>query len=875
MEENSETKQLLGKIEHLIGLTKDDLTNSVLEIETLTESTKNYDALRRIHKSLTQYIEKKRELVYIGFMGHFSSGKSSTINSLLNLAGNDAREVDLHPSDKAISLITHPDNEPSFVKLVSYGNIPIKPVFVEHEFLKHIVFVDTPGAGDTDPLIIGELMQDYLPICDLLLYFLSATNPLDENDLPLLKSKEETLSLIPTKYIITRADEFKRDFDLPISDSNYDQIQAQRFIAKAKARIEEVIDLIKISNDDFIILDNKKLYNVDQLVKVIDDFSSLDNLENKIRMHEYKVRLFRNNGIKIKNKFLNHATTKLKTLNSYRDEAKSNKEKYENKVKITNNKLTETWRRYQSDIAKIKDKNIKDLAEPEKMDFSNSVWTEPRVKEQKTKIQSSYNTFKTTPIENYYSTFIESVFEQIRIPIENLRSEFANLDLRNFDSLSYKINDFQVSEIPLLQIDFSSFVNDEINKIQILLRSILRDYLIEIRSNNNSLNHRLLNHQPISQFLEIIDEGKIGLSSDLDTHFDHVYLYRQGVFAEHVKEYISKLGIGDKLSQLENEFKDEFKDQIKNKAMDIVFPECENRSITYKTALDNLKKEFDPLNSELGTIDISSTDFDTIDTQSIIKESSNELNSILTESINQRLRYKIQSTVKEIEQEIKTVRDSYKDKLRELRKKRFTYFGLFIIISASIVLPFSIFTYLNMKNSMANSFIISISANFVLPIISFVIAKLTDKFPEKIKSEQEKAYNKISETCNQILNKSLREIRDNEDEKKLIDKRFQEALNKQLEDIKSQPFSRKSEETHQKLLANHQRALEIRKSYKERIMSIATDYSAYFDYDDGIKLDKISKEIKEEAIEPSFTFLDELKTKITSVKSSIDEIEFT
>lgn len=163
---------------------------------------------------------------------------------------------------------------------------------------------------------------------------------------------------------------------------------------------------------------------------------------------------------------------------------------------------------------------------------------------------------------------------------------------------------------------------------------------------------------------------------------------------------------------------------------------------------------------------------------------------------------------------------------------------------------------------MANSFIISISANFVLPIISFVIARITDKFPAKVKTEQEKAHNEISETCNQILNKNLREIRDNQDEKNLIDKRFQETLNKQLEDIKSQPFSKKSEETHQKIVSNHQKTLEIRRKYKDQITAIATDYDSYFVYDEGIKkLDQISGEIKEEAIQPSSPFWTNLKPK--------------
>lgn len=104
---NTETKFILNSLEQIISLSNEELAKSILEIDSNIDSLKNYDLLRRIHKSVNQYIEKKRDLVYIGFMGHFSSGKSSTINSILSLSGQNAREVDLHPSDKGISLIVN------------------------------------------------------------------------------------------------------------------------------------------------------------------------------------------------------------------------------------------------------------------------------------------------------------------------------------------------------------------------------------------------------------------------------------------------------------------------------------------------------------------------------------------------------------------------------------------------------------------------------------------------------------------------------------------------------------------------------------------------------------------------------------------------
>jgi len=299
IEYDTDTKIILKQYENILELSQNELVSSILELNKNVETTSNFELLKRVRRSLNQYIEKKKDLVYIGFMGHFSSGKSSTINSLLKLSNEHRRDVDLHPSDKAISLITHPINEPFFIKLVSYGQIPVRPLMVEHDFLKNIVFIDTPGSGDTDPLLIDELIQDYLPICDLLLYFFSSTNPLDKNDLPLLKAKYEYLSLIPIKYVISRADEFRNDFDKPITETNYDILKAKKFIFKAKSRMEEVLGLIKINEDDFFIVDNRKEFGIKELLSYLEIFASNDNIETKIKMHEYKVNLFRKTGIRI------------------------------------------------------------------------------------------------------------------------------------------------------------------------------------------------------------------------------------------------------------------------------------------------------------------------------------------------------------------------------------------------------------------------------------------------------------------------------------------------------------------------------------------------------------------------------------------------
>jgi len=669
-ENNTESKNILNSLEQILSLTNEELAKNVLEIESNIESSKNYDLLRRIHKSVSQYIEKKRELVYIGFMGHFSSGKSSTINSLLSLYGKDAREVDLHPSDKAISLITHPINEPSFIKLVSYGNTPVKPVILEHELLKNIVFIDTPGTGDTDPLLVNELMQDYLPICDIILYFFSATNPLDKNDLPLLRAKHINLPLIPTKFVITRADEFRLDSDIKISDENFNSLELDKFIFKAKARIEESIDLFKSEISDFFVIDNKKRYKVNELLKYIEEFASTDNLQNKIKMHEYKVALFRKTGLKIRNNFSEHAHIKLKTLNKYVTEANNNILKYDDKVRITNNRLTETWKNFQDEIERIKNKNIKDIEDAYSIQMPKSLWDNIALTSLLKDIDSDFSLFKSTSIKEYTSKFTTNVLNELNPQFKDLEDEINSIDLANFKSVNHKLEKFRIEQISDVEINFSSYIERDLNRIQTELKNITKDFIFLMKSNNNSLSYRLTKQQPLTQFSELVISSQKGLNRDIDSHFEQVYLYRAGVFSEHVKEYISKIGIENKLNQLEKEFNESFKERIKNKAKEIIFPDFDNKCKLFQEKSNELFKKYEENTLEFYSIDLSAVEFEKINIHSKTEENSIELKNNLLININRRITSIVSETIREIEDGIKRNQILYKQNTKELSKKR-------------------------------------------------------------------------------------------------------------------------------------------------------------------------------------------------------------
>lgn len=170
-EADIQCKQILKGLNQLDQYLEKTITKDALELDKNLITAKNKELLKRLRMSLIQYIERGKDLVYIGFMGHFSTGKSSTINSLLNFnkSSEEYRKVGLNPIDKTITLITHNKNQDSMLNITKEGLVTIRSSTLDDDFLDNIVIADTPGTGD--PVLIDEIARDFLPICDLIIYF--------------------------------------------------------------------------------------------------------------------------------------------------------------------------------------------------------------------------------------------------------------------------------------------------------------------------------------------------------------------------------------------------------------------------------------------------------------------------------------------------------------------------------------------------------------------------------------------------------------------------------------------------------------------------------------------------------------------------------
>lgn len=207
--------QVLNGLRQLTQLLQEPETEEALDLAKNARTTEQYNVLRRLTKSLTQYLEREGDLYYVGLVGHFSSGKSSTINSILDIWETDhERQTDLNPTDTTITLITADQNAKSLLGVIREGHVTIRHESVENDLLRQVVLADTPGSGDTQ--FVEEVARDFLPICDVILFFFSATSPLDKTDLPLLTEIHKRLAFIPIRFIVTQADEFRVDAAKPV-----------------------------------------------------------------------------------------------------------------------------------------------------------------------------------------------------------------------------------------------------------------------------------------------------------------------------------------------------------------------------------------------------------------------------------------------------------------------------------------------------------------------------------------------------------------------------------------------------------------------------------------------------------------------------------
>lgn len=859
-----------------------ELVENILEISNNPKSIENFNQLKRIERATDQYRKRTNNLFYIGFLGHFSSGKSSTINTLLKLHGTiNEKKADHNPTDDQITLITSTENNQDVIKLTRSGQVPVIISLIDgNSSLADKVIMDTPGSGD--PSTFEEIVRDSLPLCDLIIYCMAATHPLTNSDIPLLREKEKHLANIPTIYLITRGNEFKVNNLEALNQANFSNAKYQTFASELAARIKQVVDSINLDYNDFIVIDNKEAFNIEILEEKINSFCNAENYGNILRLHDHKIDYFTRSLKEIKSYFIQLIATKLDTIEKYFTQAKVKLDDYEQKTLIGTDKMVNSWRSIDEKIKQVLDGSISQ---------NNSVCKS---------VNTTDDFLNLTTIKDWYKKHSETNLALNKQKTENYQSQIksALIDLKEKvkDKLFSLLDDGELLSTESIQEEIESqikkfyFRNETNYDIIELHKKNYKDafdYLdllsySELKKQIDSLKGRTKNANPLESILKYITEAKTVLSEIFETYKNGVKIYTVAAFSIEAKSYIKNLGLSDELdliditepdinfylTQTETEIFNDF-----NNASNKFEATC--TSIYLK--LNNIIYDSPILAAETNISQLKA------DEETIINSYSAKFNSY-SQEIKSKIQNHFSNKIQSIHSALVNLEVKKDDALKELRTKRIYYYLRksipFLIISGITFLLFYFLPKFNFSSSLSigNQWLLGILINASSALLIAVTSVKKDKH-EVFKGEIE---NKFIEGEKELISEFL----DKDFELFKIDfasaqsSEINELLNQQSNDVLkmalSDKFNFNIKTLHSKLVSTESILRNLLTDYSTAINEFKGTCSKVLNNTTINKevLLKQSKLIKENSISPSFRLLEQTRNNIAEVKTKIEHIDF-
>jgi len=881
---DAQCQQIVAGIERLEEYLQESIVKEALDLDSNHDTIQNQEFLLRLKRSLLQYTERGKNLVYIGFMGHFSAGKSSTINSLLALDedSGQSRRVGLNPVDTSITLITHSENRDLIFNSTKEGLIPIRASYVDHEILRNIVIADTPGAGD--PGLAKEMAKDFLPICDLIIYFLSAAIPLDNADVPLLQEKYSQLAFIPMKFAITRADEFKQTSELSFNDENFDRVKADAFLSELTQRLNRLFndEISYIDRENIVLIDNKSGFRLEQFRNIILDFANISNPSSQISIHSHKIIYFKSSAEKLKSFFRSFLLQKLDALLNIIKTSQANIERFRSKIRVGNNALTESWNKKFSLIGSTR-LNTCNMLPPlsETPDSVRAIYSSYTMREWDNQLKQQVDErFKTAK-----NIINRNCVHQLKKDKNTKRKEVNNLlsldRLNSCESLELKFSPL-IPEKVFTEVDFlpSSSLSYDAQKLIEDAFNTIEGYQKKLKTAINVLHSLLEEQRPLGDYRSCLSLANEDLSKDFDTYFENINIYRSGVFSLNSKQAISRLGLGAQLDKLESEnLTDDEKLTIKQNAQEHIFPDSDRVFVAPSKSLSELKARLEALDQKTKSMNLLKST--TTSHAEMVEDFKSEKLAVIKddffrgiESALSQLQQGINIKVKEL---IVRFSDSWSDEvtaMKEERKKRLIIFLLsFSILSLIIYLLFVYGTQKEYSNNALTIIIAGVAVNIMSSIIGGVFAKVTDKFPIRIKAKESSILENFRGEYIQLIDESIDSFENS------ISLNSQDFYRFWRDILTTKPLNMWAENQDaffEKLKSCMDEYSMIRQEYLEIVDDVTELSSNYFsDIDRNLKnLNEFSDDLQAKSIAPSFDLLESTKNNLETVIQNIQEIDF-
>ncbi|MEZ5325525.1 MAG: GTPase [Verrucomicrobiales bacterium] len=837
--------------------------------------------LRRLERSLNQYLSRTgQQLTYVGLLGHFSAGKSSTINALLEGAGE--RATGQHPTDRAVTLITHPQNAQDLIGMHRRGEVEVGAALQEHDLLRDVVLVDTPGSGD--PLIVEEMVRDFLPICDHLVYVFSAAVPLDTTDLPILQKAHSELPFIPMQFVVTRADEFRKDHLAPLTDSNFDHQAADHFVGEFISRLEAAVPGMEAQRSDFIIIDNRSAFRLERLrhglgaIKVTPGKSRI--------LHAHKLRYFAKSASLIHQQFIEQLQGTLGAQEALLKAAKENHARYQKTVAMGHSRLTESWRLQLQQFETLQSSYRDEMVSlafrqpiPEKLaDLPKS----------SAAISAAMDVARASAAETagVLSSQIEvcrrKEFETTRC---QLIEEITNVADPEVVTLTMARPGGVLEDEASIQQYFvpSGELEATLQSLPTVFASELTRLHKEAAGKSEALGRWLEPGKLCEVSTELLDTSKQQLAAMLDTFLESVDVYKAAVLSLNARELAERAGVVRAIEALEKvEIPAERRDTWLRNVVERIFPD---RAIQEKAAQSGIAELRDALafiQKNFTTCDIAPAAGDSSTDSTAAEASIGELREVAQSAALtfQQRAHKVFHAVGESKDaslagDQKTLEETVA-RLREDRKRISRTFaisgavaGLILFILASLVLPI----FQSFSVTSAGIGIVLIGAGV------FGGTQLADKF-DRSRAALKDCCNDYRERARATLLEALADVECPDSEptsahKAEISNILQAHWRSQVNQIVAASVDQHHSE-YEKLRATREEMDRIRKD----ALTLGQKFyqhnaSCYKDVDGNLdQLAAVSAEIKEDAILPSFRLFEDRTEELSNLLAAVRSIHF-
>jgi predicted GTPase len=875
-EQDSQTRAISSGLKKLQDLLGNPVAMSALELSKNAKAAAQYSILKRLSKSLLQYIERDGALFYVGLIGHFSAGKTSSINSLLQTWKTEfERKTDFHPTDKTITLITREKNADSLLGVVREGHVPIRLQKIESPILDQIVLVDTPGTGD--PEFFEEVARDFLPICDVILFLFSAASPLDASDVPLLNELHSRLPFIPLHFVVTRADELRINPDQPLSEANFDTTKAAHFLDSAVSRVNALLTPQVYQSSSFTLIDNRSKFRLELLRRFIENKCDASNPQAHISMHMNKLQFYLEGARELREFFAGILDHKLTEVNRIVDAAARNIARYQEIVQISNSNLTKTWFEAAVAINKVSARSNEALRAPTILpaDFD---WLQS-VNNKRIELVKDMDRDARFAAQTIALGARSLVLNSLREKIYDLEKSVAETMIPKLSAAEQKVELSTIRvEVKEMDVISSAVLVRRYNDLRDAEAGALRDAAGDLRRLIKELGDVVNQGAQLTECTSVIEGARSSLKSDLGKFFHNVELYRTGVFSHTTKEAISTLGIGRELDQLENEFTEEDKEQFATEATLQLFPDVDELMTNVRNKFMLVSGKASALTEAARGLRLERPESPTRSIQDALSLARETLASDLTQGLQADVALFSSEVNIRISKAIVDAKARYDYRIyhfrRERRRSYFTACALAGIVWLAVFFAFHHHERPAPKSAIGE-LVLSVLAGVILQVGTVLFVRWWKSLPKLLNRTEEEVHSKLNNDIREEISEALEGIKfDSLDEATLtirLNQIYVQALSVENTNWRSIAieFLKSTKDVQANFAAARQEQLAHIEDLRAGALRYFTDPSRNLSLLTGVAL-----QIKERAIEPSFKLLDTTREQLLAVKNQVTTVSF-